>query len=48
MKRDWDLCRKILLKIEEKYIDTAIMDLTIEEYSMEKVAYHCNIMHEAG
>lgn len=48
MKRDWDLCRKILLKIEDDYIDTAIMNLTIEDYSMEKVAYHCNIMYEAG
>ena len=48
MKRDWDLCRKILLKIEDDYIDTAIMNLTIEKYSKEEVAYHCNIMYEAG
>lgn len=48
MKRDWDLCRKILLKIEDEYIDTAIMNLTVEKYSKEVVAYHCNIMYEAG
>lgn len=48
MKRDWDLCRKILLKIEDDYIDTDIVNLTVEKYSKEEVAYHCNIMYEAG
>ena len=48
MKRDMDLVRKILLKIEEEYISTAIYDLSIDGYDMETVAYHCKILHEAG
>lgn len=48
MKRDMDLARKILLKIEEEYVSTAIINLCIEGYDMEAVAYHCKILHEAG
>lgn len=48
MKRDMDLVRKILLKIEEEYVSTPIYNLTIEGYDMETVAYHCEILHEAG
>lgn len=48
MKRDMELCRKILFAIEEQYVDVAIHNLKIESYSMEQVAYHCKILHEAG
>lgn len=48
MKRDMDLVRLILLKIEEEHISTAIYDLKIEGYSEETVAYHCQILHNAG
>lgn len=48
MKRDMDLVREILLKIEKQYISTAIYDLEIEGYDMATVAYHCKILHEAG
>ena len=48
MKRDMELVRKILLKIEEEYISTALYDIEIDGYDMETVAYHCKIMHEAG
>lgn len=48
MKRDMDLARKILLKIEEEYVSTAILNLCIEGYDMATVAYHCKILHEAG
>ena len=48
MKRDMDLCRKILFAIEEKHIDTPIYDLKIENYSIEQIAYHCKILHEAN
>lgn len=48
MKRDMELCRKILFAIEEQYVDVAIHNLKIEGYSMEQVAYHCKILHEAG
>ena len=48
MKRDMDLVRKILLEIEKQYKSTAIINLKIESYDMETVAYHCKILHEAG
>jgi len=48
MKRDMELCRKILFAVEEQYVDVAIHNLKIEGYSMEQVAYHCKILNEAG
>lgn len=48
MKRNMDLCRKILLAIEEKYIDTPIYNLKIENYPVEQIAYHCKILHDAN
>ncbi len=48
MKRDMELCRKILFAIEEQYVDSAIINLKIEDYSMEEVAYHCKILYDAG
>lgn len=48
MKRDMDLVREILLKIEEEHVYTAIYNLKIDGYDMATVAYHCKIMHEAG
>lgn len=47
MKRDMELCRKILLAIEEQYVDTALYGLEVEGYSMQQVAYHCKILHDA-
>ena len=38
MKRDMDLCRKILFKIEELYDSTAIYNLEIEGYTRSQVA----------
>lgn len=48
MKRDMELVRKILLKIEEEYRSSALLNLPIEGYDMETVAYHCRIMQDAG
>ena len=48
MKRDMELIRKILFKIEEDYVSTALINLSIDGYSMEEVAYHCKILHDAG
>jgi DNA-binding transcriptional ArsR family regulator len=48
MKRDMDLCRKILFKIEELYDSTAIYNLEIEGYTRSQVAYHSNLLYEAG
>lgn len=48
MKRDMELCRKILFAIEEQYVDSSIINLKVENYSMEEVAYHCKILYDAG
>ena len=48
MKRDMDLIRLSLLKIEEEYSSTAIYDLQIDGYDMETIAYHCKLLKEAG
>ena len=48
MKRDMDLCRKIMLAIEDRYVDTAVSNLAVNGYSLEQVAYHCKILCEAG
>ena len=48
MKRDMELVRLILLKIEEEYRSTALYNLKIDGYDIETIAYHCKIMNEAG
>ncbi len=48
MKRDMELVRKILFEIENKHKSGALVNLNIEGYDMETVAYHCQIMYEAG
>ncbi len=48
MKRDMDLVRGILLKIEDEFVDTEIRNLSVEGYDMQTVAYHCQIMYDAG
>ena len=48
MKRDMDLCRLILFKIENDYKSTALFNLKIDGYDMETVTYHCNLLFEAG
>lgn len=48
LKRDMDLCRKILFKIEEQYIDTALSNLELENYDNLQITYHCKILNEAG
>ena len=50
MKRDMELIRKILLAIEAEYIDTWLnySDLGISDYDLTVIAYHCNILYDAG
>lgn len=48
MKRDMELIRKILFKIEETVDNVVEYDLEIEGYTMEQVAYHCSILYEGG
>lgn len=46
MKRNMDLCRLILFKIEEEYVSTALYNLKITGYSDEEVAYHCKLLFD--
>ena len=48
MKRDMDLIRKILFKIEEEYVSTALFNLVIDGYEFPDVAYQCKLLYDAG
>lgn len=48
MKRDMELVRKILLKIEEEQSVFPLMSIEIDGYDMPTVNYHCKILDEAG
>lgn len=43
-----DLCRLILFKIEDEYKSTALSNLQIDGYDIEIIAYHCDLLFEAG
>lgn len=48
MKRDMELIRKILFKIEDTIDNVGKSNLKIEGYTMEQVAYHCSVLYEGG
>ncbi|MFS9448744.1 DUF2513 domain-containing protein [Streptococcus cristatus] len=48
MKRDMELCRLILFKIEEEYKSNAIFNISISGYDSEEIAYHCNLLFNFG
>ena len=48
MKRDMELCRKILFKIEEDTSGRPISDLKIEGYSAEDINYNCKLLYQEG
>jgi len=48
MKRDMDLIREILLKVEELPFDGAFHDITVEGRSDDEITYHVMLLHEAG
>ncbi len=50
MKRDMELIRKILLTVEEKYVDTWLHsnEIEIDGYDMKTIGYHCAVLHDAG
>ena len=48
MKRDMELVRKILLKLEEAPDSNAICNLSIDGYTLDEVAYHCQLIEEKG
>lgn len=43
-----ELIRKILFTIESQYVDVAIYNLKVEGVDVKTVAYHCNLLHQAG
>ena len=49
MKRNWDLIRKILLKLEEKAdIESELSSEDIRGFDRHTVSYHYNILAQAG
>lgn len=48
MKRDMELIRQILLKIEEEPSGWAPSEIKIEGYTKEQIDYHILLMIEAG
>lgn len=50
MKRDMDLCRNILLEVEANPRATgpACLDLNVEGPTPVELAYHVQLLHEAG
>ena len=49
MKRNWDLIRKILLKLEEKADSTSGLENSdIKGYDYRTVAYHYKLLKNAG
>ena len=49
MKRNWDLIRKILLKLEEKADSTSWLESSdIKGYDYKTVAYHYKLLKNAG
>ncbi len=48
MKRDMDLVRKILFKLEENPHGFNNKPMEIEGYTREEIGYHAALMHAAG
>lgn len=48
MRRDMDLVRVILLKIEEEHAGVGLANLEVEGYDRATIAYHCQLLEEAG
>lgn len=48
MKRDLDLCRTLLLELEEDPAVTGMKNLEVDGVTEEQVSYHVKLLHEAG
>lgn len=48
MRRDMELIRKILFAIEEQYVDVLLFNLKVTGYDFKIIAYHCDLLHQAG
>ena len=46
MKRDMDLCRKILLKIENHGQVMGVMNIKVEGYTEKEISYHVMLLSE--
>lgn len=47
MKRDMDLCRRILLQRAED-TRSVVHDFAVDGYDNETIRYHCNLLKQAG
>jgi hypothetical protein len=48
MKRDMELVREILLKVEELSFDSTFHDIGVAGRSPKEISYHVMLLHEAG
>lgn len=48
MKRDLDLCREILLYIEEYGKPSEALEIDFKDYSDEEISYNLDLLSEAG
>lgn len=52
MKRDWELCRKILILTEEMPEEQHRLDVfassELEGFTERQIGYHVHLLHEAG
>ena len=48
MKRNMDLIREILLAIEEQHEYGPVYGLSVQGYSNNQIAYHCQLLYEHG
>lgn len=48
MKRDMDLAREILFKIEEHPDPNDIAEISIGDYSDDEISYHIKLLKQAG
>lgn len=48
MKKDLELIKKILLKIENEYAGKPLINIGIEGYDMQQIAYHVSLLSEGG
>ncbi len=48
MKRDMDLCRKILLALEEPPLTTGWVNLKIDNFIEDTISFHVMLLSQAG
>lgn len=48
MKRNMDLVRQLLLKVEELPFGGGFHDVTVEGRTEDEISYHIMLLHEAG